>query len=144
MKAHLRVARPTADLDAVTHFYRAGLGFEVVGGFTGHDGFDGVMLGHVGAAYHLEFVRVPADEPVAPPSAEDLLVFYLPDRDRWERAVARLRGLGHESVPSANPYWDERGRTFEDPDGYRVVLENAAWSPSEERDEDTGDGSSPD
>ncbi|WP_416171653.1 hypothetical protein [Haematobacter missouriensis] len=34
---------------------------------------------------------------------------------------------GHEPVPSFNPYWDRGGRTFEDPDGYRVVLQNAAW-----------------
>jgi hypothetical protein len=34
-------------------------------------------------------------------------------------------------VVSSNPYWRERGVTFEDPDGYRIVLENAAWSESE-------------
>ncbi len=27
----------------------------------------------------------------------------------------------------SNPYWDKLGRTFEDPDGYRVVLQNADW-----------------
>jgi YycE-like protein len=30
-------------------------------------------------------------------------------------------------VKSFNPYWDGNGCTFEDPDGYRVVLQNAAW-----------------
>jgi hypothetical protein len=30
-------------------------------------------------------------------------------------------------VPSANPYWDRKGRTFEDVDGYRVVLQNDVW-----------------
>jgi hypothetical protein len=30
-------------------------------------------------------------------------------------------------VQSFNPYWDQHGKTFEDPDGYRVVLQNAAW-----------------
>ena len=56
-KAHLRVARPTDDLDAVVKFYRDGLGFEVLYEFKGHDGFDGVMMGRKGAAYHLEFTR---------------------------------------------------------------------------------------
>jgi hypothetical protein len=55
--AHLRVARPTDDLDAVVQFYRDGLGFAVLSEFRGHDGFDGVMLGHASAAYHLEFAR---------------------------------------------------------------------------------------
>ena len=53
--------------------------------------------------------------------------FYLPDRGEWERAVARLEGLGCRSVRSFNPYWDRQGRTFEDPDGWRVVLQNAGW-----------------
>src|SRR5262245_60103169 len=56
-KAHLRVARPTDDLAALVPFYRDGLGFEVLFSFTDHDGFDGVMLGRKGAAYHLEFTR---------------------------------------------------------------------------------------
>jgi hypothetical protein len=37
-------------------------------------------------------------------------------------------GARYEPVPSFNPYWDRAGRTFEDPDGYRVVLQNAPWS----------------
>jgi hypothetical protein len=40
-----------------------------------------------------------------------------------------MQSAGYRTVLSSNPYWDRRGLTFEDPDGYRVVLENAAWSP---------------
>ena len=49
-RAHLRVARPTDDLDAVVRFYRDGLGFDVLSEFRDHAGFDGVMLGHPTAA----------------------------------------------------------------------------------------------
>jgi hypothetical protein len=35
---------------------------------------------------------------------------------------------GFRSVVSYNPYWDKDGRTFGDIDGYRVVLQHAAWS----------------
>lgn len=31
-------------------------------------------------------------------------------------------------VVSFYPYWDKQGKTFEDPDGYRVVLQNAPLS----------------
>jgi YycE-like protein len=31
-------------------------------------------------------------------------------------------------VASFNPYWEIRGRTYEDPDGYRIVLQQAEWS----------------
>src|SRR5262245_59163125 len=56
-KAHLRVARPTDQLPEVVRFYRDGLDFEVLFEFNDHDGFDGIMLGHKGAAYHLEYTR---------------------------------------------------------------------------------------
>jgi predicted acetyltransferase len=59
-------------------------------------------------------------------------VFYLPDDSEWTSAVERMEGAGYKSVPSLNPYWDRHGRTFEDPDGYRVVLQNSAWSRSRE------------
>lgn len=34
---------------------------------------------------------------------------------------------GFIAVRSYNSYWDAAGRTFEDADGYRVVLQNADW-----------------
>ena len=125
--AHLRVARPTDDLEAVVRFYRDGLGFEVLSEFHDHDGFDGVMLGHAGAGYHLEFTRKAGHPARRAPTEDNLLVFYLPERAEWDAAVARMQAAGHAPVPSFNPYWDRHGRTFEDPDGYRVVLQNAAW-----------------
>lgn len=39
---------------------------------------------------------------------------------------------GFKQVTSFNPYWDMHGRTFEDNDGYRVVLQNAAWENRED------------
>jgi catechol 2,3-dioxygenase-like lactoylglutathione lyase family enzyme len=121
------VARPTDDLAALVRFYRDGLGLEVLYEFKDHDGFDGVMLGGRGAAYHLEFTRRAGHKAGRAPTEENLLVFYLPDEARWRAAVARLEQAGYRPVPAFNPYWDRRGRTFADPDGYRVVLQNASW-----------------
>lgn len=126
-KAHLRVARPTDDLAAVTRFYRNGLGFTVVGEFKDHDGFDGVMLGHAGAGYHLEFIHRHGHEAGRAPTDDNLLIFYVPDRGEWEAAIQRMERLGHAQVEPVNPYWKRQGATFSDPDGYRVVLQNAAW-----------------
>ena len=128
-KAHLRIARPSDDLAAVLRFYRDGLGFEVLYQFQDHDGFDGVMLGRKGAAYHLEFTRKAGHRAGRAPTRDNLLVFYLPDAGEWDRAVARLERLGYRPVQAFNPYWDRKGKTFEDPDGYRVVLQNAGWPP---------------
>jgi hypothetical protein len=125
---HLRIARPVSDLRRSRAMYCAGLSLHELGGFTDHDGFDGVMLGRPGLQYHFEFTRCDA-HPVAPrPTADDLVVFYLPDAADWERACRAMAQAGFEAVASLNPYWDLRGRTFRDHDGYRTVLQNAAWS----------------
>ena len=124
---HLRVARRTDNLDAVTRFYRDGLGFQVVGSFNDHDGFDGVMLGHPGGPYHLEFTHHRGHTVGRAPTQDHLLVLYVPDVAEWSQWVQRMVDHGYAPVPSYNPYWDVRGKTFEDPDGYRVVLQNAAW-----------------
>jgi catechol 2,3-dioxygenase-like lactoylglutathione lyase family enzyme len=124
----MRVARPTDDLEAVTRFYRDVLGLEVIASFADHAGFDGVILGHPGGAYHLEFTYQRGHSVGRAPTQDNLLVFYLPDRIEWERGVQRMMDQGYMPVPSYNPYWDVDGKTFEDPDGYRVVLQNAAWS----------------
>ncbi|WP_217275245.1 hypothetical protein [Hymenobacter sp. BRD128] len=76
----LRVARPTNDLAAVRHFYVEALGLAELYAFTGHDGFDGLMAGHPQAAYHLEFTRQQGHLVPPAPTAENLLVFYLPER----------------------------------------------------------------
>lgn len=126
-QAHLRVARPTDDLAAVVALYCDGLGFDLLTRFDGHDGFDGVMLGHRGAGYRLEFTHAAGHAAGRAPTQENLLVFYLPDEARWRAAVARMERAGHRPVAAFNPYWDRQGRTFEDPDGYRVVLQHASW-----------------
>ena len=123
----VRVARPTDHLDEVVAFYRDGLGFEVLDSFEDHNGFDGVMLGLPGEQVHFEFTRQRGHSVGRAPTQEYLITFYLPDRASWQEAVNRLRAQGYEPVPSYNPYWDQQGLTFEDPDGYRVVLQNARW-----------------
>jgi catechol 2,3-dioxygenase-like lactoylglutathione lyase family enzyme len=123
----LRVARPTDHFEEVIRFYGDGLGLTVIGSFADHDGFDGVMLGVPGEPYHLEFTQLRGHAAGRAPSADNLLVFYLPDENDWQVAVERMRGAGYEPVASFNPYWERSGCTFEDPDGYRVVLQNAPW-----------------
>lgn len=123
----LRVARPTDDINALLPFYRDGLGFEILGRFTDHDGFDGVMLGTPGAPYHLEFTMARGHKAGRAPTRDNLLVLYLPDPVAWRAAVARMTAAGFGPVPSFNPYWDKQGKTFEDADGYRVVLQQATW-----------------
>jgi catechol 2,3-dioxygenase-like lactoylglutathione lyase family enzyme len=127
--AVLRIARPVTDLQRAEAMYANGLGLRVLSRFEDHDGFDGVMLGAPGAAYHFEFTRHRGVPVLPAPTPEDLAVLYLPDEGEWREACARMRNAGFREVASFNPYWDRHGRTFEDADGYRTVLWNGSWAP---------------
>lgn len=126
--AKLRVARPSDKFDEVVRFYIDGLGFELIARFEDHHGFDGIMIGHRGALYHLEFTHAHGHKAGRAPTLDNLLVFYVPDEAEWLAAVSRMKAAGYAPVESFNPYWDVDGVTFEDPDGYRIVLQNRAWT----------------
>jgi catechol 2,3-dioxygenase-like lactoylglutathione lyase family enzyme len=128
MLHHLRIARPVTDLARTTDMYRRGLGLRVIDSFENHDGFDGVMLGAAGADYHFEFTRCHTHAVRPAPTVEDLVVFYLPSTSEWQAACASMAAARFEQVPAFNQYWDTRGRTYEDGDGYRIVLQQADWS----------------
>ena len=119
----LRVARHTERLDEVVAFYRDGIGLAEIGGFHDHDGYDGVFLAVPGTGTHLELTAGGGHGAPAP-HPESLLVLYLGDEDTVQAVSGRL---GVDPIPSANPYWAEHGVTFQDPDGFRVVLMPERW-----------------
>ncbi len=48
----------------------------------------------------------------------------------FARPTDRLPQLaaGFLAEPAAVPVWEKQGRTFEDMDGHRVVLQQGAWA----------------
>ncbi|RYF69243.1 MAG: VOC family protein [Comamonadaceae bacterium] len=127
MYQHLRIARPVTDLASSVSMYRQGLGWHVLGEFADHEGFDGAMLGDPQANCHVEFTVRRAGHVVPSPTPEDLIVLYLPVQEEWLEACRSMASAGFSEVAPFNPYWVARGKTFQDPDGYRVVLQNASW-----------------
>ena len=123
----LRVARPTDQLEKIAQMYMEGLGFERLGEFREHDGFDGVMLGLRSHAYHLEFTQCQHEKAGRAPTQDHLLAFYIPDAVEWVRTCEAMVKAGFVCKPSFNPYWDRLGKTFEDVDGYRVVIQKEQW-----------------
>ena len=107
--------------------YCEGLRFSVLATFTDHDGFDGTIVGHPGHPYHLEFTTQRGRGITAVPDGDHLLVFYVPDSREWEESCSRLVRAGFRVVVPVNPFWDRQGRTFEDVDGYRVVVQSSEW-----------------
>lgn len=125
--AIMRVARPTDNLDQITAMYSAGLGFQLLASFKDHDGFDGAIIGHPEHAYHLEFTHHTGTSVGRAPTKDNLLVFYLPDQVEWAASCDAMEKAGFIRVQSYNLYWESMGRTYEDLDGYRVVLQNEQW-----------------
>jgi catechol 2,3-dioxygenase-like lactoylglutathione lyase family enzyme len=122
----IRIARPTDKLDQVVAFYTDALGLAVIGHFENHAGYSGVMLGAPSAQFHLEFTHADAGSPCPAPSKDNLLVFYLPNAERYHSSLQRMTQYGHSPVEPENPYWKAKSETFEDPDGWRVVLYNGS------------------
>ncbi len=120
--SQIRFARPTNDLTPILRFYEEGLMFRRIGEFKDHAGYTGVMLGMPDASVHLEFTQHEAPVAAAPPTRDNLLVLYFATREDCNHYAKRLNDLGFPVVEPENPYWLNDATTFEDPDGWRVVL----------------------
>lgn len=116
----LRVARHTTDLQRISAFYQEALGLELLGSFEDHEKYDGVFLGIPGENWHLEFTVSP-DAPDHHPDEDDLLVFYVP-AEQYPAFTEKVRRRGMPELPAKNPYWNNNGTTFADPDGFRFVI----------------------
>jgi GNAT superfamily N-acetyltransferase len=112
-----RVARPSRDLAAARRFYVELLGLAEDGGFTDHEGYDGLFLRLPGGGQLELTTGGPAPQPG---TTDDLLVLYLATDQEVREVADRLSDLPR--VPSENPYWDQHGFTVLDPDGYRVTI----------------------
>jgi len=123
----MRVARACGDIETMQAQYAQGLGFEVLSAWRDHEGFDGAVLGHPHAPYHLEFIHDRHAPPPPPPHEEQLLAFYLADPAQWQRCCEAMAAAGFVAVRNGNPYWERNGRTFMDAEGGRVVLNRGAW-----------------
>jgi catechol 2,3-dioxygenase-like lactoylglutathione lyase family enzyme len=120
--AQIRVARPTDKLKEIVAFYSDGLGLPLIGGFEDHAGYSGVMFGMPTEQFHLEFTQHDSGSPCPAPSRDNLLVLYMADDQTFASTVKRLHEHGHTPVEPENPYWKHSSLTFEDPDGWCVVL----------------------
>ena len=76
---HMRIARPVSELDTTASMYCDGLGLELLGSFTDHEGFSGIMLGVPEAGWHhdgrfnlLDLVRMTEIEQSAELAAQPL------------------------------------------------------------------------
>jgi len=118
---NFRVARHTNKLEPIITFYKDLLGLEVIGEFTNHDKYDGVFIGKLGLNWHLEFTTS-EESSKHQTDKDDLLVFYLESEEEYISVKQKFDDNGLSSVQSKNPYWNNNGSAYLDPDGFRIVI----------------------
>ncbi|KLT70422.1 VOC family protein [Flavobacterium sp. ABG] len=117
----LRVARHTDNLERIEHFYVNILGFERLGGFQNHNNYDGVFIGKAGLDWHFEFTQSETKaEHVF--DEDDVIVLYPETIIAYIELTNRLLNHNISSITASNPFWNENGKMFQDPDGYRIVI----------------------
>jgi hypothetical protein len=93
----------------------------LLGEFKNHSGYDGVFIGKKEADWHLEFTQT--NEKVDHKfDDDDLLVFYLETQVDCDKLIERMVKNNISPSIAKNPYWQENGITFKDPDEYYVVI----------------------
>ncbi|CEI83238.1 VOC family protein [Oceanobacillus oncorhynchi] len=123
----VRIARPTDKFDEIISFYETGVGLTKIEVFEGDRGIKGVIFGLPHTDYHLEFTSHQDGSPCPAPTKDNLLVFYIENKDEIMHVVNRLAQMGYNEVEPENPYWKDKGVTIEDPDGWRVVFMNRSY-----------------
>lgn len=116
-----RFARHTNDLEQIKSFCIDILGFELLGGFENHNGYDGIFIGKSNENWHLEFTKS-EDIVLFDFNEDDILVFYPNSKMEFDLVVNKVQSHKIEFIKAKNPYWNENGKMILDPDGYRVVI----------------------
>nr|WP_315239157.1 VOC family protein [uncultured Flavobacterium sp.] len=117
----LRVARHTNNLNKIENFYVKILGFEKLGGFQKHNNYDGIFIGKPALDWHFEFTQSQTkanhifDE-------DDIIVLYPDTITKYNSLLENLLKNNIKKITAMNPYWNENGQMFLDPDGYRIVI----------------------
>ncbi|TDO71197.1 hypothetical protein EV143_10952 [Flavobacterium chryseum] len=117
----LRVARHTDNIEKIEDFYINILDFECLGRFQNHNNYDGVFIGKSGLDWHFEFTQSETkanhtfDE-------DDVIVLYPKTILDYNELINKLLRNNISIITATNPFWNENGKMFQDPDGYRIVV----------------------
>lgn len=117
----LRVARHTNNLKRIENFYINILGFERLGGFQKHNNYDGVFIGESGLDWHFEFTQSET-EANHTFDEDDVMVLYPSTMKEYNTLLSRFYDNDIAQIKASNPHWNENGKMFQDPDGYRIIV----------------------
>lgn len=117
----LRVARHTNNLEKIEAFYVNVLGFERLGSFQNHNNYDGIFIGKSDLDWHFEFTES-NDKANHHFDEDDIIVLYPTTILEYNNLLDSVSNNNISIITSKNTYWNENGKMFLDPDGYRIVI----------------------
>lgn len=116
-----RVARHTDDLEKIKAFYVDILGLAFLGNFENHEGYDGIFIGNIDSDWHLEFTKS-KEKAKHEFDDDDLLVFYPKTKSEYDILINRFVANEIPNIVAKNNYWNNNGKMYLDPDGFRIVI----------------------
>ena len=123
-----RFARHTNNLEQIKSFYIDVLGFQLLGGFENHNGYDGIFIGRANENWHLEFTK--SEEIVHFNfNDDDIIVFYPKNKIDFDLIMNKIQSQNIDFIKAKNPYWNEIGKMILDPDGYKIVISDLKIKP---------------
>lgn len=117
----LRFARHTRDLHCIEIFYTKIIGLNKLGSFENHNGYNGIFLGLENTDWHLEFTAS-EESPKSVFDQDDALVFYVNSDLEYQNFIGKLKSNHIQQEKPRNPYWENNGILFSDPDGYKIII----------------------
>ena len=123
-----RFARHTNNLEQIKSCYIDVLGFQLLGGFENHNGYDGIFIGRANENWHLEFTK--SEEIVHFNfNDDDIIVFYPKNKIDFDLIMNKIQSQNIDFIKAKNPYWNENGKMILDPDGYKIVISDLKIKP---------------
>ena len=123
-----RFARHTNNLEQIKSFYIDVLGFQLLGGFENHNGYDGIFIGRANENWHLEFTKS-EDIVHFNFNDDDIIVFYPKNKIDFDLIMNKIQSQNIDFIKAKNPYWNENGKMILDPDGYKIVISDLKIKP---------------
>ena len=118
---YVRFARHVKSLEPLMHFYCVLLGLKVNSEFKNHNGYSGVILGCDQCNWEIEFTES-SDSPKHLADEDDLIILKYEDKVQFDLVLEKLRKEKYLEFAPKNPFWEENGKLFRDPEGYGVVI----------------------
>ncbi|MBF4691631.1 VOC family protein [Fusibacter ferrireducens] len=118
---NVRFARHAKALEPLLHFYCNLLGLKVISEFKDHNGYTGVILSCDHCNWEIEFT-ISSNCPNHKADEDDLIVFKYDDKVQYGLVLERLRKEKYLEFAPKNPFWEDNGKLFRDPEGYGIVI----------------------